>query len=130
MTVQATNEREPKALGNEQIRFALSQFNACIQDVKKMARALGKQKTDEEPWVETIRSCLNDALWQPTHRHVKRGTDYQVIGVGFLQIENAELDNKPVTIYKGQCGYLWVRPIDEFNDGRFTAAVPAVQENA
>lgn len=67
--------------------------------------------------------------WQPTHRHVKRGTEYQLIGTGKMQAENwatysdengyENADMQEVAIYRGDDSKLWVRPIAEFNDGRF-----------
>ena len=60
--------------------------------------------------------------FQPTHRHLKRGTFYEVVvDVGMLQATGTELDECPVTIYRGEDGAWWVRPTEEFNDGRFVA---------
>lgn len=53
------------------------------------------------------------------YRHVKRGTIYTVIGYGSLQTENEQFDDEPVVIYLDAEGKFWVRPIDEFQDGRF-----------
>lgn len=68
-------------------------------------------------------------------RHKKRGSEYEVIGVGHMQSEMWEergegtidrpspiesVDMREVTIYRSvEDGSLWVRPIEEFNDGRF-----------
>ncbi|MDP8249593.1 hypothetical protein [Pseudochrobactrum saccharolyticum] len=67
--------------------------------------------------------------WQPTHRHVKRGTEYHLIGTGKMQAEKwyeypcerpvNSIDMQEVAIYRGDDGQLWVRPVAEFNDGRF-----------
>lgn len=72
-----------------------------------------------------------------THRHKKRGTQYVLIGVGKMQAENwreligeqhlvegeevgAAVDMREVAIYRSVDDLsLWVRPIEEFNDGRF-----------
>ncbi|WP_266030351.1 hypothetical protein [Brucella intermedia] len=56
--------------------------------------------------------------WLPTHRHKKRGSTYQVIAEGRLQVDG-DLDNERVVIYRGEDGQHWVRPAYEFNDGRF-----------
>lgn len=59
---------------------------------------------------------------QFTHRHVKRGSLYNLIGEGKLQMNEADgnlSDNYPMTLYQGADGQLWARPTDEFNDGRF-----------
>lgn len=52
------------------------------------------------------------------YRHKKRGTFYEVLGVGVLQIEGPN-DETPVVIYQGEKGDMWVRPFAEFHDGRF-----------
>ena len=52
--------------------------------------------------------------WQPTHRHHK-GALYRVIGPAIL-----EADQSNVMIYDDADGTVWVRPTDEFGDGRFS----------
>lgn len=69
-------------------------------------------------------------------RHKKRGSTYEVIGTGKMQAEDwhdiardadgsacgPSVDMREVTIYRSEDdGQLWVRPIEEFNDGRFSA---------
>ncbi|MDI6836750.1 MAG: hypothetical protein QMD99_13710 [Rhizobiaceae bacterium] len=54
-------------------------------------------------------------------RHKKRGTTYEVIARGRLQVDG-DLDNEKVIVYRSQQdGAFWVRPEYEFNDGRFGA---------
>lgn len=72
--------------------------------------------------------------WKPTHRHKKRGSEYMLIGIGKMRSEDwyecaGSRDEKPfepvdvdmheVAIYRGSDGQLWVRPREEFEDGRF-----------
>lgn len=70
---------------------------------------------------------------RPTHRHIKRGSDYVVVGVGKMQAEHwaqidpnwvdgplVSVDMREVMVYRDvNDGSLWVRPIEEFQDGRF-----------
>lgn len=56
-------------------------------------------------------------------RHRKRGTTYHVIGSAKLQAADVGgmSDNETMIVYRGEDGQLWVRPADEFDDGRFEA---------
>ncbi len=66
-----------------------------------------------------------------THRHKKRGSEYVLLGIGKMQsegwydpsktISTAKVDMREVAIYRGADGALWVRPREEFEDGRFEA---------
>lgn len=56
-------------------------------------------------------------LW----KHKKRGTTYEVLGDAELQCA-ADFDlfeGQRLTVYRGLDGKLWVRPTEEFHDGRF-----------
>lgn len=74
---------------------------------------------------------------QPTHRHKKRGTEYIFIGIGKMQAaawyelqagegeitmrDLKSTDMREVAIYRSFTDptEIWVRPRDEFEDGRF-----------
>lgn len=56
-----------------------------------------------------------------TWRHKVRGTCYVEVGRGLTQSHESGLDEWPVVVYRGldDGGKLWVRPVEEFEDGRF-----------
>lgn len=70
-----------------------------------------------------------------THRHKKSGTEYVLLGIGRMQAKWREwrreefgysehpVDMREVAIYRSvkDCSELWVRPREEFEDGRFEA---------
>lgn len=59
---------------------------------------------------------------QEIWRHKKRGTTYTIIGRGKLQSSDPTGlgDNQPMVVYRSEAdGSIWVRPTDEFEDGRF-----------
>ena len=59
-------------------------------------------------------SLVVDPVWTPTHRH-KKGGLYRVLGRAVL-----EADRSDVVVYDDAEGTVWVRPVDEFEDGRFS----------
>lgn len=55
----------------------------------------------------------------PTHRHVKTGGEYMLVGSAFVQTRMPLTDGTIVMIYEAANGRLFVRPRSEFYDGRF-----------
>jgi hypothetical protein len=48
-------------------------------------------------------------------RHVKTGGEYEIIGLGKLQVKNENLDNQECVIYKSVLDkHIWVRPVADF----------------
>lgn len=68
--------------------------------------------------------------WQPTHRHVKRGTEYQKLGDAQVQCEDGLTDYELATVYVGSDGEIWVRRKSEFEDGRFVPLPAATTPEA
>jgi len=52
-------------------------------------------------------------------KHVKRGSDYRVDGLGTAQAADVIRDGDCVVVYKSCDGRIWVRKREEFLDGRF-----------
>lgn len=93
-----------------------------VTDVSYYADQWRREGSDVRPLY--LRSTSQEeGGWRPTHRHLKRGTTYQIIGEGLLQtaVSRGAWDDLPVTIYAGEDGRFWVRPTAEFSDGRFEA---------
>lgn len=78
---------------------------------------------DLRDWLASVRDDTTSTAggWQPTHRHVKRGSFYRVLGVASLQrsLVHEFNDGKTLVIYEGEDKQLWARAESEFNDGRF-----------
>lgn len=96
-------------------------------------RILALRPTQPEPISVTASSgCVFDDIgvdkpgpavkvdgWQPTHRHVKRGLEYQRMGIAEVQCSGSLTDYEVVVVYKDRDGRMWVHPKAEFEDGRF-----------
>lgn len=62
---------------------------------------------------------------QHHYRHKKRGTAYTELGRGHLNCADPAFDRKEVVIYQSKdTGSLEVRPVSEFDDGRFERFIP------
>lgn len=56
---------------------------------------------------------------QTKYRHKQRGTEYTVTNLAHAQCARPIREGDVVVVYVGRDGNAWVRPVDEFGDGRF-----------
>eukprot|EP00918_Siedleckia_nematoides_P036361 GHVU01079058.1.p1 GENE.GHVU01079058.1~~GHVU01079058.1.p1 ORF type:complete len:311 (-),score=46.14 GHVU01079058.1:287-1219(-) len=123
----------------QRIDAASSQPFACEADVEEAEEIVREELAALFP----APSAPAAGGWEPTHRHVKRGTTYRVLGEAEAQVSTGDYrawpkgnaeghgpvarlvhDGVRLTVYQGEDGKLWVRFPDEFADGRF-ATLPA-----
>lgn len=110
----------PWALRVEQLHYRLNNQADTIQGLQKALKTLAEW--DDFMSEDTAQAMLSFAReerkrllsWKPTHRHLKTGRLYREIRRGLN-----EADMKPVVAYDDQAGRMWVRPVVEFDDGRF-----------
>ena len=65
-------------------------------------------------WTGSVSTGLSGSPFEPTHRH-RKGGQYRLLARGIL-----EADRSPVAIYDDAEGTVWVRSLEEFEDGRFS----------
>lgn len=104
-------------------------------------RAIEHERSGEPTQAGGAKSELSEAS-KPTHRHKKRGTEYVLVGIGKMQAEDwvdrrpaidgllkeppmmtlpPSVDRREVAVYRSATDptEIWVRPREEFEDGRF-----------
>ena len=82
---------------------------------------------DQDDWPATFIAGLEALLeaagpqhGSATYRHRKRGTTYSLAGIAALQASAPVAEGCAIAVYVGDVdGGLWVRPEEEFFDGRF-----------
>jgi hypothetical protein len=58
--------------------------------------------------------------FKATHRHKKRKSEYQVVHSALMQTAQCPvLDDAVVVVYRDALNNWYVRPVQEFKDGRF-----------
>ncbi len=111
--------------GGEARQRALRAFDYCRYSwqTKDGLGALHEQLGEIYPAL-TAQSPVTVEGWRPTHRHVKRRTQYMVLNTAIMQCVDGQYDDMPLVLYRDIAGNHWVRPVEEFNDGRFEAIPP------
>ncbi len=71
---------------------------------------------NNDPMTSQLKNPHIDGVY---YQHVKTGHIYQVITTGFI-----EANLTPCVVYRSiSSNTVWVRPLEEFNDGRFKQTV-------
>lgn len=108
-------------------------FDALVEEAAKMGHRPPSREEDPDYYAESrapLRAMLQaaaDAIglpgmrWKPTHRHLKRGTEYQEVARGKLQTDSPLTDYADLVAYRDEQGSWWFRAPAEFDDGRFAA---------
>lgn len=86
------------------------QLNAVLSDAAAHIRS-------QQAEIERLRALTTPG---PRVRHVKRGTEYEVLGEEELQASTrTPVEGDILTSYRDATGKKWVRLSAEFNDGQF-----------
>lgn len=129
--VAAWNRRATPLVPEREIEAAadaIAGYTTSVDAPRTARAALVAARRAHQP-VEPTNSAMGI-----TYRHKKRGTEYELIGFGRMQAENwvthpgrgvglpaDGVDMREVAIYRSITDptEIWVRPREEFEDGRF-----------
>lgn len=108
----------------EKRRFVEAMTDA---EIKKLVYRLKNLHVGRVDAVEAAQ-LIEKAYLGPRFHHLKRGSNYTVVGEARLQCSSAWAinDGDMLTLYRGEDDVYSVRHPSEFNDGRF---VPITKEN-
>lgn len=89
-------------------------WEKLYQRAQDMAAALADELERRSPAAKRYKARV---------RHKKRGSFYVVVDHGEVQTDRPLTDHAKVVVYRSEDDYsLWVRPVSEFEDGRFEPA--------
>jgi hypothetical protein len=91
------------------------QVDVLVQLRLAIMEGAGQLAEDAIKEIEHLRSLVGQHRW----RHKKRRTTYTEVGRAELQSSMPLDEGDIMVVYRGDDGKLWVRPADEFDDGRF-----------
>lgn len=127
---------EDTGMANEAVRWMRHIANCDPDTIRSLLLELKSRRASHASvaggWV----------LVPKTHRHKYTGTEYVLIGYGRMQAEDwtdlrhyidnplRQVDMREVAIYRSatDTNKIWVRPREEFEDGRFEALVSSPVE--
>jgi hypothetical protein len=106
-----------------------------------LAESRARVMTDDDRYVLSFSAAkafaraalavVEEQAWRPTHRHKKRGSEYEIVSRS-AQIQCPAdwplTDYELAVVYKGRDGRLWVRRRSEFDDGRVELIAPPTTE--
>lgn len=94
-------------------------LNLLIQETGNKISAL-----DEEALMRVSDRINSEYLnaFIPSHKHIERGSTYEVIATGLLQnaTNHTFKEGDALVAYKDEGGIAWFRHEPEFKDGRFS----------
>ena len=105
----------------ERLRKAIHDNNRST--IVRIAEAT-EARMKAEARVAELEVALRARPVGPKWRHIKRGSIYTEIWRGKVQTDTPLTDYAEVVVYQADDGSIWVRPVSEFEDGRFAALTP------
>lgn len=106
----------------DRLKGALLNRDIDLRHARRVNDQLREALALKEREVDALSKALNGtSTFRPTHRHVKRGTEYCEVARGKLQTDVPLTDYSDLVAYRDADDTWWFRSPVEFDDGRFEA---------